>query len=153
MSLLSFEHEEGNWLEALSIWSEVVNWARFRQSDSKLKSQMKYLILLLWNEKDWLIDANGNEKSYIEKYVNYSRYFKIIADLANTIKHKKITRNVRANARYTHYKGQTIMGSGARRSYYFIAVGSECHIEIMAVLRGAINEIEQLKYALQIKKL
>lgn len=147
MSLINVKDENGNWWEALSLWNKVVNWSHYKTSDRDFTAQVKTLLGYLWNEKDWLKAEFPDKKRRIENFVNQSKHIKVVADLANTVKHRKLTRRSRSHARQTNYYGRVGTGSAERR-LHFIEVGAEQHREIMEILRGALDEYEQLKWKL-----
>ena len=145
MSLINVKDANGNWWEALSLWDKVVNWSSYKTSDRDFQAQVKTLLGYLLNEKDWLKVEFPDKKEQIEDFVNRSKHIKVVADLANTVKHRKLTKPPRSHARQTDYYGRVGTGSAERR-LHFIEVGPGQHREIIEILRGALDEYEQLKW-------
>jgi hypothetical protein len=148
MNLINVEDENGNWWEALALWSKVVNWSHYKTSPHEFQAQVKALLGYLWNEKDWLVAEFPQQKKLIENFINRSKHIRVVADLANTVKHRKLTRPPRSQAKQTHYYGRVGTGKSERK-LYFIEVAPGKHWEIMEILRGALNEYEALKHELQ----
>ena len=153
MALIDHHHEDENWFEVLHIWEKVANWVRFHPSEADFRSQLKNLLGLLWNEKDWLKAHYPPQGKKIEEFINASTYLCIIADLANAIKHRKLTKTPRSTSLQTDYYGRLTTGRGATRRMYFINDGKGAHPEIMEILRGAIDECEELRLLLSSGKL
>ena len=145
MPLLGSDQDDSNWLDVLSLWEKVVNWPSLKPSAKDLEAQIRMLLILIWHERDWLIETYPDKKKAIDVYINSTKYWNPAADLANAKKHRVLRRQPRANAADTKYGGRVELGSGAERMLHFIRVGDERHVEIMRLLRGAIDEIEELK--------
>jgi len=143
--LVDTTNEHSNWLEALSLWNRIANWSHYRTSESQLRTQIKSLLVYLWNEKDWLKKQYPLKKNRIESFVDKSTHIAIVADLANTVKHCQLDRYPRSTAAQTNYFGRVTTGRGNTRKLYFISVGGSKHREIMEILRGSIEEFEQLR--------
>jgi hypothetical protein len=144
MKIVDPENTKENWHEVLSSWSKVVNWSHYNFSDLQLRQQIKPLIIYLWNEKDWIKKRHPDKAKAIEAYVNNSKYIKIIADLANSIKHGGLARTPRSDSRQLDYFGQIRFGSGKSRKMYYIESSGK-HFELFEILRGAIEEYESLE--------
>ncbi|WP_136662441.1 hypothetical protein [Pseudomonas leptonychotis] len=91
MTLIDSKDEDSNWSETLDLWSRVVNWGHYLTSESQLRSQIKTLLVYMWNEKDWLKTQHPSRSKEIKKYVSNSKYICVLADLANTVKHRNLT--------------------------------------------------------------
>jgi hypothetical protein len=148
MNLIDQDDERGNWWEALRIWEKLANWTRFIKSDSEFRNQAKMLLICLWNEKDWLKSHYPDKQKGIERFINDSKYICIAGDLANTVKHRKLTMKRRSSASQTGYYGRVTTGNGETRRLYFINDGKGGHPEIMEILRGALDEFEILHHQL-----
>ena len=145
MNLINVRDQHGNWWEVLSLWSRVVNWSHYQTSDRALLAEIKSLIGFLWNEKDWLKSEYPTQASQIEMFVNNSKHIRVVADLANTLKHRTLTRRPRSQAQQTAYFGRVQTGR-SERQLYFISIGDGQHREIMEILRGAIDEYDVLRH-------
>jgi hypothetical protein len=130
-----------NWNEVLAAWNKVVNWSHYEYSDYQLKQKLKPLIIYLWNEKDWVIKRYPSKKKEVEEYVNKSKYIKVIADLANSLKHGGLDRKSRSDAKQTDYYGKVTMNNKTSRFMYYIKVDGNV-VELFNILRGAIDEYE-----------
>lgn len=148
MALVNQKDAHENWFEALALWNRICNWIHYRTSELDLRRQFKAMLVLLWNEKDWLIDQYPSKKKEIEERINKSRYMCIVGDLANTVKHRHVTKKARSAATQTNYLGKITVGGGAERRTYYISVGNGEFEEIMSVLRGALDEFEELRRVL-----
>lgn len=146
MVLINSNNEHENWFEALSLWNRVYNWAHYKTSKRELQIQIKSLLVYLWSEKDWLKEQYPSQKKQVEQFINKSIYIKIVGDLANRIKHRQLTNKPRSSVEQTGYWGRITTGRGASRSlYYFLNLGDGKPVEIMEILRGTIDEFEELK--------
>lgn len=103
--------------------------------------------MFLWNEKDWLKKQYPSNGKRIEQFIDKSTYIKIVGDIANTIKHRELTKKHRSSVAQTGYLGRVTTGQGATRRLIFFSSDGK-HIEIMEILRGAIEEFTQLKRSL-----
>lgn len=148
MTLVDQQNANSNWAEALDLWSRVVNWEHYLASESQLRSQIKTLLVYVWNEKDWLRSQYPAKSKKIENYINNSKYISVVADLANTVKHRKLTKAPRSSASQTEYYGSVILGRNSKRRLYFINMGNGEHSEILEIIRGALDEFEELQMAL-----
>jgi hypothetical protein len=144
MTLINVADGNGNWWETLALWNRVVNWSYYQTSDRAFLTQVKTLIGFLWNEKDWLKTQYPRHRSEIEKFVNGSTHVRVVADLANTIKHRELTRQPRSTAQQANYYGRVRTRSGSRKLYYIEVEKGELR-EIMEILRGALDEYQQLR--------
>ena len=145
MGLINSHNEHENWFEALSLWNRVYNWSLHKTSERALKIQIKSLLVYLWSEKDWVKKQYPSENKRIEEFIDTSTYIKIVGDLANIVKHRKLTRKPRSSVAQTSYFGCITTGRGGiRRLEFFNSDGSK-PLEIMEILRGAIEEFTELK--------
>lgn len=109
---------------------------------------MKQFLIALWNEKDWLRQQYPEKSREIENFVDQSEYLPIIGDLANMAKHRRLTKTKRSDAVQANYFGRLWLNNGAARRMYYIATGNQKHIEVMELLRNALNELEEFRHAL-----
>lgn len=145
--LIDTKDPNANWWDVLSLWNRVVNWSHYRTSERDLNVQIKSLLIHIWSEKDWLKKQFVSQATEIEGFVNRSIHLKVVADLANTTKHRNL-RQPRSVAQQTEYFGRVRTGRGAMRRLHLISTGGGAHPEIMQVLRGAIEELEELRGSL-----
>ena len=148
MNLIDQNDERGNWWEALRIWEKLANWTRCIKSESEFRHHSKMLLICLWNEKDWLKAQYTTKHKEIELYIDNSKYICIAADLANTIKHRTLTKFQRSTASQTNFYGRVTVGNGKTRRLYYIADGKGGHLEILQILRGSLDEFEVLHHLL-----
>lgn len=149
MALVDQADAYANWFEVLALWSRIANWIHYRTSEPELKRQMKTFLVFLWNEKDWLKDQYPMKSDEIEEFINNSQYMAVVGDLANTIKHRRLTKRSRSSTTQTNYYGRITVGCGVTRRLHYINLGGTKHTEIMQVLRGALDEFENLRFALR----
>lgn len=144
MKIVNPDNHRENWHEVLASWNKVVNWSHYNYSDLQLKQQIKPLIIYLWNEKDWVKKRYPSKDKEVELYVNNSQYIKVIADLANSLKHGGLDKKPRSDSKQTDYFGKITFGTGKSREMCYIESGGKV-IELFKVLRGAIEEYESLE--------
>ena len=149
MKLTDETQTSENWFEALALWNRVANWSHYGTSQSELTRQIKSLLLFLWNEKDWLKTEHPSQKKYIEAFVNDSTHIKVVADLANTIKHRKLTNPPRSEAQQTNYFGRIEFGSGKSREMYYVETGNNQVKEVFSIIKGALEEYDELHRTLR----
>lgn len=149
MALVNQSNAEENWLEVLDLWDRIANWVNYRISEAELRRQFKSMLVYLWNEKDWLKNQYPAKAKLIEQVIDASTYMGVVGDLANTVKHRSLTKHVRSAASQTNYYGTVTVAGGAERRMYYIGLESGKHAEIMAVLRGALDEFEELRFGLR----
>lgn len=148
MAIVNQENMHENWFDALALWNRIANWIHYRTSETELRRQIKQMLVLLWNEKDWLKQQYPTKAKRIEEFIDVSKYISVVGDLANTVKHRTLTKKTRSAARQTNYYGKITLGNGVGRRLHYIEMGSGEHEEIMAILRGALDEFEELRCAL-----
>jgi hypothetical protein len=152
MPLIDATNPNENWFQVLELWGRVANWVHYKPSERALKDEMKLFLVALWSEKDWLKEQYPSKKKAVEQFINKSRYLPIVADLANTAKHRKLTRGRRSTASQTSIFGRIEVGSAATRRLHFIRLADGTHIELMHVLRSALDEMESFRLALRAGK-
>jgi hypothetical protein len=148
MKLIDSKDADSNWSETLDLWNRVVNWDHYLASESQLRSQIKTLLVYIWNEKDWLKSQYQSKSREIETYISNSKYICVVADLANTVKHRNLTKTPRSPASQTGYYGSVTVGRDAKRHLYFINMGNGEHFEIFQIINGALDEFEDLQMSL-----
>ena len=141
MKLSTPENQKENWHVVLSLWNKVVNWQHYGFSDRELSLQLKSLVIYLWSEKDWLKKRFPSRGKDIEEYINNSKYIKIVADLANGIKHGGLDKKPRSDSKQTDYFGKVTINSDKSRYMYYIESNGEI-LELFLILRGAIDEYD-----------
>lgn len=148
MSLINQADSDANWREVLALWERIANWVRYRTSEALLRQQIKAFLVFLWSEKEWLKEQYPTKSHKIEQAIGNSTYMGVVVDLANTIKHRRLRKPPRTNAADTEFYGRITVGGGATRRLHYISLAGSRHIEIMQVLRGAIDEFEELRFSL-----
>ena len=148
MALINQSDAHANWSEALALWNRIANWIHYRTSEMELRQQFKTMLVYLWNEKDWLKQQFPSEAKAIEQAINASKYMGIVGDLANTVKHRKLTKRPRSVAAQTNFFGKVTVSGGAERRMYYIDLGNGKHEEIMTALREAMDEFSELRLEL-----
>ncbi len=128
-------------------WSRVVNWNHYNWSNYQLNQHVRSLIVALWNEKDWRKKQHPEFHTEIEKYINESKYIKVVADLANSIKHGGLDRKPRSDVKQTDYFGRIEITGKNSRELYYLEINGEV-VELFQVLRGALNEYDVMGYRL-----
>ena len=144
MKLTDSKNQQENWHEVLSLWNLVANWSHYRLSDGEIKQKLKSLVIFLWNEKDWLAKEYPEKCQLIEDNINKSKFIKIIADLANSIKHRRLDKKPRSNANQSDYYGRITLNQNSGRNMYYIECNGEV-LELFAILRGSMDEYEKIK--------
>ncbi len=149
MRLINSENPDENWGEVLALWSRIANWIHYKQSEKVLRSEMKSFLIVLWNEKDWLKSQYPDKAREIERFIDNSRNLRIVGDLANTAKHRRLTRPKRSTAAQTDYFGRVVVNNAVTRRMHYLSLGEVQHVEIMEVLRGALDELEEFRHYLR----
>lgn len=145
MTLVNQADAHANWSEVLALWNRIANWIHYRTTEPQLRQQFKSMLIFLWNEKDWLKNQYPAKAKQIEQIIDASKYMCVVGDLANTVKHRNLTKRLRSTAAQTDYYGKVTVTGGAERRMYYVSLGNGKHEEIMEVLRGALDEFEQLR--------
>ncbi|MGA2525304.1 MAG: formyltetrahydrofolate deformylase [Smithellaceae bacterium] len=148
MALINESNAHENWFDVLALWNRIANWIHYQTSETELRQQFKSMLVYLWSEKDWLQCQYPTKAKKIEQAIDASKYMGIVGDLANTVKHRNLTRHRRTAATQTNYYGKVTVSKGVERRMYYISIGSGKHEEIMTVLRGALDEFKKLRHGL-----
>ena len=144
MKLTETADPHANWREILHLWNQVCYWAYYRTPEDELRRQMKILLIALWNEKDWLKSEFPKRARDIERFVNDSKYLSAVADLANTIKHRKLEKK-RSKAIEVEYSWTSMMLKGVKREMGMVRISEKEFVEFFALFRNTIEEYEQLR--------
>lgn len=105
------------------------------------------MLVFLWNEKDWLKQQYPMKAKSIEQFIDDSKCMGVVGDLANTVKHRTLIKKTRSDAEQTNYFGKVTLNGSERRMHYIKMSNGE-HEEIMTILRGALDEFEELRFSL-----
>lgn len=147
------KNDEQNWFDALHLWDKVCNWRAHKSTDLDQLVNMKNLITLLWNEKDWMKSSYGQPQR-VEEYVNSCEYWPVVGDVANMLKHRAIDPGRQRTAVEVLDRVIEVGVQGKeKRKAYFVRLGKERTVELQKVVRGALDEIESLKFAFVKEKL
>jgi hypothetical protein len=145
MSLIDGTNQDENWYEVLAKWNRIANWQHYNTSDLNLRREMKEFLIALWNEKDWLKHQYPEKSKDIESFIDKSEYMCIVGDLANTAKHRKLTKKSRSTASQTEFFGRVTVNNSSSRQLHFISLENGNCLEIMSVLRGALDELTKFR--------
>ncbi len=148
MPVIDTSNPNANWHDVLEIWSRLANWTHYKPTERQLTQQVRQFAIALWSEKDWLIAQYPTQRHAIEKFMTASEPLSIVADLANTAKHRFLTQRSRSSATETAFHGRVSVRSGASRRMYYIRLPDGRHIEIMTVLRSALDTLEEYRHLL-----
>ena len=151
-ALIDTENPDSKWFEALNQWSRIANWSTYNVSEVELQRLYKALLVLIWNEKDWLKSQYPGKRSEIEEFINGSQVLSSIGDLANQVKHRKLDRRRRSSVEQTEFKGKTTLGTGETRAMHFLRMPNGSHQEILAVLREGIYAMTLLRRKIMIEE-
>ncbi len=149
MPLIHTTSESANWHDVLDLWSRITNWPIHKPPARELDHCLRMFAIALWSEKDWLSAQYPDKKIQIEEFMSESETLSIVADLANTAKHRFLTRNRRSTAEQTPFRGQVSVSGGATRQLHFVKLADGRVIEIMEVLRGALDALESFRLQLR----
>lgn len=147
MAIIDTADSYSNWADVLHYWERIVNWTHYRLGAGELEREIRCLLVALWSEKDWLKGEYAGQSKLIEAYLHNSVYCRAVGDLANRRKHRSLDPRPKPRATETTYAGAVEIG-GLRRTLYFIDDGTGRHVEVIPLLRHAIDEIEDLQLAL-----
>jgi hypothetical protein len=148
MALIDQENPHDNWFEALGLWNQLSNWIHYGTSELELKRQLKSMAIFLWNEKDWLTEQHPSKKKEIDQRIGESCYLRVVGDLANIVKHRRLSRKTRSDASQTDFFGRVTVNQGEERRLYFICLGNGQCEEIMAILHKALDGLTALRHSL-----
>lgn len=148
MPLLNASNPDANWHEVLALWSRLANWTHYKPSERELNSQMKQFLIAIWSEKDWLKSRYPTQRGRIERFVRNSEVLSIVGDLANTAKHRELNGPLRSGVIDTNYYGRVSTGRGVSRRLHFLRRRDGTHVEVMYILRSALDELEEFRFHL-----
>ncbi len=133
---------DSNWHEVQRLWSEIC-WFQTPNDDVSRKAQA--LLIALWNEKDWLKSEFPSRKQDIEDFINKSKYLPVVADLANTLKHRKLNKR-RSTAKEVENIWRSPLLAGFRNwEIGIIQIAESEYVAISALFVHSIAEYEKLR--------
>lgn len=146
--LIDTTNPDANWHDVLELWYRLANWTHCKPSDRQMNLDMKFFMIALLSEKDWLSSRYPLKKQAIETFISASEALSIVADLANTTKHRVLQKRVRSHVQQTGYYGRVGLEGGASRKLQYLRTQDGRHVEIMTVLRCAMDELEEYRFEL-----
>ena len=149
MPLIDTSNPSANWHDVLAIWSRLANWTHYKPTQRELDQSVRQFVVALWSEKDWLITQYPEKRVEIERFMSLSEPLSIIADLANTTKHRSLTRASRSSMAQTKLYGQVSVGSGVSRQLHYLRLAGGRHTEIMTILRLGLDSMESYRLRLR----
>jgi predicted nucleic acid binding AN1-type Zn finger protein len=149
MELINQPNAKWNWFKVLELWNQIANRIHYQIPEAQLRHKMKSMLLFLLNEKDWLKTQYPTKAEQIDQAINSSKYMRTICALAKTVKRRSLIRHRRSDAEQTKYYGKVGATRGTKRLMYFISIGNGKHKKIMPVLRGALDEFDELRFGLK----
>lgn len=149
MPLIHSLDPNSNWHDVLALWHRVSNWPSNKPTQKTFERDLRQFTIALWSEKDWLVSQYPARKAQIESYMSTSEPMAIVADLANTAKHRVIHRS-RSSAQQTDYKGKVMVSGGATRQLHYLQTKNGKVVEVMSIMRKALNDMENFRLVLRI---
>jgi hypothetical protein len=149
IELIDQSNAESNWFEVLELWNQIANRIHYRIPEAQLRQKMRSMLLFLLNGKDWLKMQYPTRSEEIDQAINSSKYMRIIGTLARTVKHRDPAGHRRTDAEQAGYCGKVGSNGGTRRAMHVISIGNGRHERIMPVLRGALDEFDELRFGLK----
>lgn len=138
-----------NWQEVMRLWGEIC-W--FRTPDEEVSRKAKALLIALWNEKDWLKSEFPNLAHDIEDFINKSKYLSVVADLANTLKHRKLNKKRSTASEVKNVWRSSLVGF-RDWNIGMIQIAEREFIAFSALFMHSIAEFEKLRATLYGKHL
>lgn len=108
-------------------------------------------MIALWNEKDWLKSEFPNRKRDIEDFINKSKHLSVVADLANTLKHRKLNKK-RSKAEEIENVWRSTLGGFRNWEIGMIQIAEREFIAVSALLGHSIDEYKELRADLYAKR-
>ena len=139
--LIKTSDPDSNWQEVLRLWSEIC-W--FRTSNEEVSRKAKALLIALWNEKDWLKSEFPSRAQDIEDFVNKSKHLPVVADLANTLKHRKLNKR-RSTATEVENMWRSTLAGFRNWEIGMIQIAEREFVAISALFMHSIAEYEELR--------
>jgi hypothetical protein len=150
MPLVDTSNPSANWYHVLALWSRIANWTAYKPNDRDLSHDILAFAVALWSERDWLIAEYPSKKAEIDAFMAATESLSIVADLANTTKHRALTRKRWSTAEQTHFRGRVSVTGGASRQLHYLQLQDGRTVEIMAVLRKALDNLESFRIKLRV---
>lgn len=144
--LIETENPDSNWLEVQRLWTEICD---FRTPNEEVTRKTKNLLIALWNEKDWLKSEFPDRKMEIEDFVNKSKHLTMVADLANTLKHRKLRRR-KSEASEVEYTWNSKLTGFRNRDIGMIQVTEREFVSVSGLILNSIAEFEKLRVTLYV---
>jgi len=139
--LIETTDPNSNWHEVMRLWDEIC-W--FRTPDEEVSRKAKALLIALWSEKDWLKSEFPNRAHDIEHFINKSKYLCVVSDLANTLKHRKLSRKRSTGAEVENIWRSTLAGF-RNWEIGMIQIAETEFVAISALFESSIAEFEKLR--------
>lgn len=146
--LIETADPNSNWQDVLRLWSEIC-WYRTPQEEVSRKA--KALLIALWNEKDWLKSEFPNRAIDIESFVENSNHLAVVADLANTLKHRKLNKK-RSTAKEVENIWKSTLVGFRNREIGMIQISDREYIAVSALLGYSIDAYKELRADLYAKR-
>jgi hypothetical protein len=147
--LIETGNPDSNWQEVLRLWDEIC-WTR--TPDLEVSRKAKALLIALWNEKDWLKTEFPNCARDIEEFVSKSKHLSVVADLANTLKHRKLSKRRRSAAIEVENVWRRHLTGFRNWEIGMIQIAEREFVAISALLLHSIDEYKELRANLYAKR-
>lgn len=139
--LIETTDPNSNWQEVMCLWNEIC-W--FRTPNEEVSRKAKALLIALWNEKDWLKSEFPNRKKDIEEFIDKSKHLIVVADLANTLKHRNLNRR-RSMAFEVENMWRSTLSGFRNWQIGMIQVAEGEFVAISALFMHSIADYEKLR--------
>lgn len=139
--LIETTDPHSNWQEVIRLWNEIC-WSR--TTNEEVSRKAKALLIALWNEKDWLKSEFPSRKQDIEDFIDKSKHLSVVADLANTLKHRKL-RKKRSIAREVENIWRRNLVGFRDWNIGMIQIAEREFIAVSALFVHSIAEFEKLR--------
>lgn len=139
--LIETTDPNSNWQEVMRLWNEIC-W--FRTPNEEVSRKAKALLIALWNEKDWLKSEFPSRKQDIEDFIDKSKHLSVVADLANTLKHRNLNRR-RSMAFEVENMWRSNLAGFRNWEIGMIQVAEREFVAISALFMHSIAEYEKLR--------
>jgi hypothetical protein len=148
MPLIDTSNPSANWHDVLYYWSRIANWTVHKPNEQELNRDIRAFAVALLSEKDWLINEYPTKKAEINDFVSATESLSIVFDLANMTKHRTLNWK-RSNVKQTDYRGKVSISDGTTRKLEYLQLEDGRVIEIMNVLRQALDSLESFRLKLR----
>lgn len=112
--------------------------------DEDVSRKAKALLLALWNEKDWLKSEFPDRSQAIKEFISKSEHLCMVADLANTLKHRKLNKK-RSNGSEVEYVWNSTLAGFRNWDIGIIRFSESEFVSISALFVCSISEFEKLR--------